>query len=422
MASPVTLMKTQAERELAVQFATTPTHMLEGRQKAFAAFTEKGLPHRRVEAWHYTDLRALMRDAQPLAKAPSGAMLAAAGKMLASQDKNVAWQVVVNGFYVPELSVSLPRGISAEVLNEGAGDLSWNDPTLSLNAAFCQSALGFDIEDGFNPETPLGILYLSLGDEACAAFSRVDVRIGKGASLTLVEAYVGGVTASQTNHILKLDVAGAAKVEHIAHVDNGAAQQIVSLVASLGEEAILDSHALVTKGDLSRRQIFLDFQGENARGSLNGVALLKGRQHADTTLVVRHQAPHCESREHFRHLLEGEATGVFQGKIIVEPGAQKTDGKMMSKAILLSETATMNNKPELEIFADDVVCGHGATVGALDEDQVFYLCSRGLPKPEAEALLLQAFAGAVLDGVVLDSQREAMQLEVDHWLKNRGMA
>ena len=182
---------------------------------------------------------------------------------------------------------------------------------------------------------------------------------------------------------------------------------------------MVESFALLAGGKLTRRQIFLKFTGEHATASLNGVSLLRGNEHIDTTLTVDHAAPHCNSRETFRHIIDGEATGVFQGKIIVRPGAQKTDGKMMSKAVLLSESGIMNNKPELEIFADDVVCGHGATVGALDEDQLFYAQQRGIPKQEAQALLLEAFAGEVIDTISHEPTREMMLDHLRNWLANR---
>ena len=147
--------------------------------------------------------------------------------------------------------------------------------------------------------------------------------------------------------------------------------------------------------------------------------MIRGRQHADTTLVVDHAVPHCDSREHFRTVIDDEATGVFQGKIIVRPEAQKTDGRMMSAALLLSDGGAMNNKPELEIFADDVQCGHGATSGALDEDLLFYLRARGLPKVEAESLLVQAFLGEALESVAHEGAREALVGIVEAWLAER---
>ena len=165
------------------------------------------------------------------------------------------------------------------------------------------------------------------------------------------------------------------------------------------------------------------FEGAGADGlAVAACRFLRGREHADTTLLVEHAAPGCMSRETFKYILDEEATGVFQGKIQVAPGAQKTDGKMLSRAMLLSDMAAMNNKPELEIFADDVACGHGATCGGLDADQLFYLQTRGLPLAEAEALLLEAFAGELIDEIGHDGLIEDFRREVTAWLSARHKA
>ncbi len=161
------------------------------------------------------------------------------------------------------------------------------------------------------------------------------------------------------------------------------------------------------------------FSGDGSNAHLRGVSLLQGREHADTTLDVVHKGLGCEGREEFRHILDGSATGVFQGRIRVQKQAQKTDGKMMSRALLLSDDVSMHNKPELEIFADDVVCGHGATVGSLNEDQLFYLRARGIPSREAEALLLEAFAGEMADEVGDERLTAQFRAEIAHWLKGR---
>ena len=159
---------------------------------------------------------------------------------------------------------------------------------------------------------------------------------------------------------------------------------------------------------MARNQLFLRFDGEGTVANIRGASLLKGRQHADTTLVVDHAAGDCQSREVFKTVLDDESRGVFQGKIIVRPHAQKTDAKMTTHALLLSEDAEADNKPELEIFADDVQCGHGATAGALDEDLLFYLMARGIPQKEAEALLIQAFVGEAIEGIEHAGLREAL--------------
>ena len=188
----------------------------------------------------------------------------------------------------------------------------------------------------------------------------------------------------------------------------------------LAERAALDAFGFVAGGALVRRQIFARLVGEGARIGLAGLGLLDGRRHADTTLEVVHAAPRGESREFYRHIVADEATGVFQGKVIVQPGAQKTDGAMKSQAILLSPEATMNAKPELEIFADDVVCGHGATIGALDPEQLFYLQARGLPQAEAEAMLLEAFGAEAISRVADAALAEALLALMRDWLARRG--
>ncbi len=169
-----------------------------------------------------------------------------------------------------------------------------------------------------------------------------------------------------------------------------------------------------------RRQLFMRCTGNDSKASLRGVSLLKGRDHADTTLDVEHIGLGCEGRETFRYILDDAATGVFQGRIRVAPGAQKTDGKMMSRALLLSDDVVMNNKPELEIFADDVACGHGATCGGLNEDQLFYMQARGIPRVEAEALLLEAFAAEMADEIGHEGLTASFRAEIAEWLAARG--
>jgi Fe-S cluster assembly protein SufD len=170
---------------------------------------------------------------------------------------------------------------------------------------------------------------------------------------------------------------------------------------------------------VSRYQGFISLAGEGTDLSINGINLLKGKQHGDTTLVVDHTVPHCTSRENFRAVVDDRGHSVFQGRIIVRPDAQKTDGKMMTRALLLSDEAEADNKPELEIFADDVTCGHGATSGALDDGLLFYLRARGLPEKEAQALLIQAFVGEAIEQIANDGLRDFVAMQAERWLEAR---
>ena len=168
-----------------------------------------------------------------------------------------------------------------------------------------------------------------------------------------------------------------------------------------------------------RNQLFVRFDGVGILANIRGASLLNGSQHADTTLVADHAAVGCQSRQVFKAVLDGKSRSVFQGKIIVRPAAQKTDARMATHALLLSEAAEADNKPELEIFADDVQCGHGATAGDLDEDLLFYLRARGIPMKEAEALLIRAFVGDAIEGIEHAGLREALMDEVAGWLNLR---
>jgi Fe-S cluster assembly protein SufD len=194
---------------------------------------------------------------------------------------------------------------------------------------------------------------------------------------------------------------------------------ISSLMVKIGARARFNDFSFTIGGALVRNQLFLLFAGEGALAGIRGASLLKDRQHADTTLIADHVAGGCQSRELFKTVLDGESRGVFQGKIIVRPKAQKTDAKMMTRALLLSEGAEADNKPELEIYADDVQCGHGATSGALDEELKFYLMARGISKQETEALLVQAFVGEAIEGIEHAGLRDALMSAVISWLRAR---
>jgi Fe-S cluster assembly protein SufD len=241
-----------------------------------------------------------------------------------------------------------------------------------------------------------------------------------GASLTLLESHEGATGAGQANTVVEAVVGDGAVLRHVRLDRSGTeAFAFSTLAVRIGARGQLSTVNLVAGAALSRHQVYAVFDGENARATINGAALLGGRQHADTTLLIDHAAPGGESRELFKTVLDGDATGVFQGKIIVQPQAQKTDGRMMSRALLLGEGATMNNKPELEIFADDVQCGHGATCGALDDDLLFYLMARGLPKPEAESLMVQAFVGEAIEAVEHEGARAALLAVIEAQLAAR---
>ena len=196
---------------------------------------------------------------------------------------------------------------------------------------------------------------------------------------------------------------------------------VATFAAEIGKGALVNDFTFTAGGAVTRNQIAMRMNGTNIHAGIRGATLLKGRQHADNTLVVDHAIGHCESRELFKAVLDGESRSVFQGKIIVQPHAQKTDAKMATHALLLSEEAEADAKPELEIFADDVVCGHGATAGALDDDLLFYLKARGIPQKEAEALMIEAFIGEAVEAIENEALREVLMELARTWLAARAV-
>src|SRR3984957_19533635 len=377
------------------------------RQQAFEAFERAGLPHRRLEDWKYTDLRALMREGLPLAAAPDAAALQRAKKALKSVAAVDSCRLLlVDGVLAPSLSdvAALESGVRVqtlrEVLEDGSNaaraDLLENGamsgPMVALNAAMATDGAVITVADGAVLKKPLHIVHVATRSSA-ASHTRSFVKLGQAAHATLLESFVSAEDAKsyQVNDAVILWLGNDAQLEHVRLVaDAGDATNITTTIFTIGAKARLATFNMTSGGGLSRYQGYLTFAGEGSEVSANGVNLLNGRQHADTTLFLDHAVPNCASREVFRAVVDDRAHSVFQGRIIVQPKAQKTDAKMMTRALLLSDEAEADNKPELEIFADDVTCGHGATTGALDESLLFYLRARGLSEKEAQALLIQA--------------------------------
>ncbi len=441
MNADVTPIRTAAETALAQVFSRARDRLpgddviAAQREAAFGLFAKEGLPHRRVEEWKYTDLRTLMREAKPLASPPDAAAKVRAkeaGALLG--DVETRRLVFVDGAFVPELSdtAAMEHGLAiaslADALGQGDAALTAHlgklapssDVAVALNTALMGDGAVIRIAADATIERPLHLLFVASAKPA-ASFVRSLVVVEHGARVMLIESHEGPSGSDyQVNAAVEMFVGDQAHVDHVKIIDEGAdALHVSTLAAAIGAHARFNSFTFTAGGAVVRNQLFLKFDGEGTLAAIRGASLLKGRQHADTTLVANHIARDCQSREMFKTVLDGEAHGVFQGRIIVRPHAQKTDAKMMTQALLLSERAEADNKPELEIFADDVQCGHGATAGALDDELKFYLMARGIPGAEAEALLIQAFLGEAIEGIEHAGLREALMESIATWLKAR---
>jgi Fe-S cluster assembly protein SufD len=439
----VALAKTETGRALSDTFALARDRLpgtgkvAEARRQAFEAYERVGLPHRRIEDWKYTDLRVLMREVLPLSAAPDAAALKRAAAALKPHAIDGARRLVlVDGVFAASLSEAgnPEKGLAIRSLREvlEAGDAEVQaqllgpesaDTMVALNSAMMTDGVVIEVADGVTLTQPLHIVHIASAATPAAMFTRSLLKLGKGASATLVESYIAaeGAKAYQVHDALIVAIGDGARLDHVRLVeDSREAFNISSSQVRLGAKAHFNTFGLTSGSLVSRYQAVIAFAGEGSRVETNGVNLLNGRQHADTTLFLDHAVPNCESREIFRAVADDRGHSVFQGRIIVRPDAQKTDAKMMTRALLLSDEAEADNKPELEIFADDVTCGHGATTGALDESLLFYLRARGLSEKEAQALLIQAFVGEAIESIANDALRDLAISAAQRWLEARG--
>ncbi len=296
------------------------------------------------------------------------------------------------------------------------------NPVYQLNTAFLADGALISVAAGAKPATPIHLRFVGTGATSFSTATRVLVDLGAGAEFFLLESHEGpSGLIYQPNDALDVRIGEEAAFRHSRiNREGDAAIALSTLSVRLDARAQLETVNLVTGAKLSRHQLYLHIAGEDANAVVNGAALLGDGQLADSTLLADHAATGGVGREMFKTVIDGEATGVFQGKIIVRQVAQQTDGKMKSDCLLLKDEGQMMNKPELEIFADDVACGHGATCGAPDDELLFYLMARGLPRATAESLLVQAFVGEAVEAVTHEGAREALIGGIEAWLKARG--
>jgi Fe-S cluster assembly protein SufD len=373
-----------------------------------------------------------MRSAPALAGPAPAPLLAAVAEAdpLAGLDR--AQVVIVNGVYEAELSdLAGIEGVTVESLAhvlatspERVGRLvdDAGDMAVALNTALMQGGALITVAGGAAPARPIEIVHLTAADAPVSVYTRTVVNVGDDAAVRFVESHRGSVDlAYQVNALTEFDLGENARVTWARlQMESEAAQHIGTFIARLGARSELDHVAVNSGAALARWQGALTLAGKNVRIGFSGATMLSGTEHGDTTLVVTHGEPNQASRELYKAAVDGRATGAFQGKIVVEQRAQKTDARMMAKALLLSDDAEFASKPELEIFADDVQCGHGATAGQISDTELFYLMSRGIPRAEAERLLIEAFLDDAIDVAGDEAIGDALKGVVSAWLARRG--
>ena len=385
------------------------------REAAAAAFRLRGFPGPRDEAWKYTSLRPLADVAFASPRPPLDGL----GLLARLPDIDAPRLVFRNGRFDDGLS-RRPGAVHTALFaaNPAFGNLARpeREKLVALNTMLAEDGAIVRVPPGVDG----GVLILaSFGSgtsgQAPAFHPRHSIELGAGSRLVLIEVS-GGDGSYLHNPVFELRVAEGATLTHVRLQDEAEpAFHLATLYVEIAERGTYDSFALNLGARLARTEVHARLGGPHAITHLNAAQLLGGMQHGDFTTIVRHDAPHCASRQTVKNVLAGRSRGVFQGRIEVARGAQKTDGYQMNQALLLSPDAEIDSKPELEIFADDVKCSHGATVGELEAGQLFYLRSRGIAEREARAMLVRAFLAEALEAVTHEGARSLLELSVDRW-------
>lgn len=404
------------------------------RAGAIERFAALGLPGRKAEEWRYTDLKPLNDRAFAPAN-DRGAIDPEALAALRIDEADGPLLVFVDGMLDHGASqiADLPAGVSvksfADALSDDDGegdgqaraaleDLSDTDALAQLNTAMMRDGAIIEIADGAGVDRPIQIVHHAAGGDGAAAHIRNLIRLGDGASAKIVETYAGGDGATMTNAVTQIALAKDAALELATRQRQGPnALHIAKTVARLGRNARLSASALAYGGRSARHELRVTVAEEGAHIAFAGVQLAAPRQSLDLLTHFDHAVGGAISDQAYRGVLQARARASFQGKVLVRRDAQLTDAQQQSDSLLLARTAEANAKPELEIYADDVKCAHGSTVGELSADQIFYLTARGVAPEEAKALLTEAFVTQVLDRIAIAPVRAAFVAEARDWLR-----
>lgn len=408
--------------------AVEPAWLSKRRREAFASFDAQGIPTRHHEDWRYLDLSAIQQipfrhsprggSARIDASALEAALRSAAGGVANSVlDRLAGFRLVfVDGRYAPEFSKipALPSGMVVTNLEKAWSDrpdeiarhltqhASFRDyPFVALNTAFMQDGAYVSIGRGQGLSDPLHLVHVQTSGGSSAAHPRHLIVLEEGASANILEDYVSvGEEAALDNPVMEIVLGPAARLGlHKLARESGRTYHLAGIFARLERDSDLASFSVVRGGKLVRNDMRVEQTGTGASCVLNGLNVICGAQVADDHTTVIHGVPHGTSRQYYKSILDERAEGVFNGKVFVMEGAQKTSAQQSNHNLLLSDQALMNTKPQLEIFTDDVKCSHGATIGQLDPEAIYYLRSRGLDQESARTLLTEAFAGDVLSEI-----------------------
>jgi len=397
-------------------------HFADARRAAFEKFTERGFPGAKDEEWRFTDLRPIKKTAFNLA-GPNTAVTAETIDELAFSKIQGQRLVFVDGHFRADLSHTggLPDGAQLMTLVEAADHdivqqhlgqtADTDDPFTALNTAFVADGVMLHVAKNVIVDQPIHVVYYSTqSDQPQVAHPRNLIVVDTGGSATIIEHYASDPEGEMfSNAVTEAVIGDNAQLHHyLLERENEQAYNIATLRVTQGRDSRLESHSILLGGAIVRNNIHVEMTGENGHGLINGLFLPHNKQHMDNHMRVVHAAPHCDSRQYYKGILDDQSSGVFTGRIVVNKESQKTDAVQSNTNMLLTDDAKINTKPQLEILADDVKCTHGATTGQLDKDALFYLRSRGISEQTARGLLIYAFAHESIERMSLAPVREAL--------------
>jgi Fe-S cluster assembly protein SufD len=369
------------------------------RKAAIARFGEIGFPGPRNEDWKFTNLAPVLRTAFTLAPPNPGAIWG-----VPSLPPGVLFKSLADVFSEHPDLVERHLGQHADFRNH---------PFVALNTAFLRDGAFLYLPPGVVIEEPIRLAHFvaaSNEDLPCLWYRRVLIVLGRGSQATVVEDFGGHRVQYAVNSVTEIVLEEGAHLDHYkVQEESPLAYHLACTQADLARDSRFSTHYVGLGGVLVRNEVRVRFSGEGGEATVNGLYRASGTQHVDNHTVIDHAKPHCASHELYKGILDGKARGVFNGKIFVRQDAQKTDAKQTNQTLLLSDDATINTKPQLEIFADDVKCTHGATVGQLDEVQLFYLRARGIGLEEARAMLTFAFANDIIGRIKIADLRDRLE-------------
>ncbi len=368
-------------------------------------FLQSGLPNRKNESYHYSDLKLLLDNIPDILEN---------GEFSSEPEFNIAgaYNIFINNGRV-EIAKKLPKDVEIGTIS-GTVFTPENDIVAKLNSALSKESLQLEIKGNLE-----NIIYIEHRSNGQASFinDNIEIELLANANAIIIEIFTSSNNSHLSNHASRINLAENSNLTHIV-LDLSAKENrhLYTLTYEVEKEARLNSLIIHKGANLARTQLFAKFVGENSHADFSGLTLAESEQHSDISINISHAVANTSSSENYKSVVRDRAKGIFQGKILVERDAQKIDAKMMHKGLMLSDDAQILVKPELEIYADDVICGHGATCGELDKDSLFYLMSRGIAYETARAMLIKAFLAEIFDFVENKNIHEILQKLIDDWL------